>query len=74
MRLSHSPEYPWAVLPRLPGRASARIIAISAVRNRIIHPISARLVVTFPSARVVTVWLINRYRGVNLMLVHANLL
>lgn len=70
---SYSPENPGVVLPRLPGRPSAGIIAISAVRKQVIHPISARLVVTFPPAWMVTVCVIYRCGWVNLVTLHANL-
>lgn len=49
-------------------------MTISAVRKQIIHAKSARFVVAFPSPWVVTVCVICRCRGVNLVPIHADLL
>lgn len=51
------------------------MIPISAVRKQVIHPIGARLVVTFPPSRVEIVCVINGHgRVVDLMLLRADLL
>lgn len=60
---THSPEHPGAVLSRLPRSPRVRVVNVRAVRQQVVHAIRARLVVTFPPARVVTVRVTDRYRG-----------